>query len=346
MEQFYICADVYRDEIRRLCLSYISAVDSMIPAENNLSGDIDLPINRVLLCQLKNIAKKLWTDCDIISKINKRIYFLELHGVKAEFEEDNIYELSEKAEFVYKCYELCMKAFAYSKEPINAVMISDELLSKLENHDISERNTLIGALRAPRQLGICLKRKFYHIPASYIEEYAIPEYVAIYQSERIFGKELAGIKYYGKVKKCTPMRRSKIREIPKKSNELYYKFKIKEWKRLENPVAAKEIGFIRLFTNIFLLENAIEVPELTATDKYGFSLYRLLKLAQNEIENRDAVFSGFKIDGCEVVFTFDAIYLCKEQSILKKYLRSLYSSAPSVVFENIKKELEKDFQNK
>ena len=343
MEQLYICADVYREEIRRLCLLYISAFDSMIPAENNLSGDIDVPSNRVLLCQLKNIAKKLWADCDIIPKINKRIYFLELHGVKEAFDEDNTEERSIEAELVYKCYELCMKAFAYSKDPINEVRISDELISKLDKNDISERNTLIGALRAPRQLGICLKRKFYHIPASYIEEYAIPEYVAIYQSERIFGKELAGIKYYGEVKKCTPMRRSKIREIPKNSNELYYKFKVKEWKRLECPVAAKELGFVRLFTNIFLLENAIDIPELTVMDRYGFSLYRLLKLAQNEIEKQDAVFSGFKIDGCEIVFTFDAIYLCKEQRIQKKYLRSVYSFAPSAVFEDIKKELEKRF---
>ena len=345
MDPLYVNAAVYREEISRLCKAYLSSVDAMIPASGNLSGNIDIPQNRLLLCQLKNIAALSDDGLDIISEINKRIYFLELHGV-VENKGEICEELSDEAKLACKRYDLCIKAFEYSKNAIKEIVFPEELAVKLENVDLSERDTLVGVLRDIRQLGICLKRKFYHIPASYIEEYAIPEYIAIYQSERIFGKDVSGIKYYGKVKKCTPLRRSKIREIPKKSNELYYKFKIKEWKRLENPVATKEMGFIRLFTNIFLLENAIEVPELMISDKYGFYLYRLLKLAQSEIESGDSVFSGFRFEGFEIIFTFDSVYLCKDNGVIKKYLRSVYSSAPSSVFEDINKVIEKDMQNR
>lgn len=216
--------------------------------------------------------------------------------------------------------------------------LSYELLCALENYDFSECDTLVGALREPRQLGICLKRKFYHIPAIYVEEYAIPKYIALYQSQRMFGDEVAGVKYYGEVKKCTPMRRSRIREIPKKSNELYYKFKIKSWERLDNTIESKELGFVRLFTSSLLLKNVSDVSALTISDAYEFKLYMLLKAASDAVSG-DKIAARFSIDGFDIVFTKQVIYLCTNKSIAERYWKSSFEQAPSKLLKKMKKDI-------
>ena len=238
--------------------------------------------------------------------------------------------------------EECKRAAKDSLELKNSeiieVALSSELLLRLEKCDIREQDTLVGAMRSPRQFGVCLKRKFYHIPVFYVEEYPIPKYIALYQSQRMFGDEVAGVKYYGEVKKCTPMRRSKIREIPKNSNELYYKFKIKKWIRLDNSVISGEIGFIRLFTSFFLLENVDDVSALSIANEYEFRLYKLLKLANDAIKADNDV-SRFCIDGFDVVFTKEIIYLCLEHKICERYYRSGIDDAPSKLLYKLKNDI-------
>ena len=218
------------------------------------------------------------------------------------------------------------------------VSLPRKLISELEKADFSERDTLVGAMRSPRQFGICLKRKFYHIPAVYIEEFPIPKYIALYQSQRMFGDEVSGVKYYGEVRKCTPMRRSKIREIPKDSNEIYYKFKVKGWKRLDTAIDAKEIGFVRLFTSFFLLKNVDDISALTISDAYEFRLYKLLKLANAEVEEHSSV-SHFVIDGFDVALTKNVIYLCRNRKICERYWRSSIQQAPSKLILKMKKDI-------
>ena len=230
-------------------------------------------------------------------------------------------------------YENILSVLSLNDYEVLKVDVPKELLDEACEVDFSDRDALVGALREPRQMGIALKRRFYHIPAVYIEEYAIPRYVALYQSKRTFGDEVAGIKYYGEVKKCTPMRRSKIREIPKSSNELYYKFKIKKWERLNEPISAKEIGFVRLFTNSFLLQNVADVSALTISDAYEFYLYKLLENA-----NR-AELSYFTIDGFDIAFTKGTIYLCRDGKIFERYWRSSLNEAPMRLLAKIKKDI-------
>lgn len=238
--------------------------------------------------------------------------------------------------------EECERASSQSLEICDREMIEvslpDELLCELRQCDFSEYDTLVGAMRSPRQLGASLKRKFYHIPAFYVEEYPIPKYIALYQSQRMFGDEVSGIKYYGEVRKCTLMRRSKIREIPKDSSELYYKFKVKGWKRLETPASAGEIGFVRLFTNIFLLQNVDDVSALTISSAYEFRLYKLLRTANAALKERSDV-SHFSIDGFDVIFTNEIIYLCLDGRICERYYRSGVSQSPSHLLSKMKKDI-------
>lgn len=148
---------------------------------------------------------------------------------------------------------------------------------KLSKVDWGKRDVLVGVLKNYGQFSICKECKFYHIPAARISENNLPiHYVAIYQSRRIFGKE-SGIYLYGEVTKCSLVRRRDIREIPKNSDELYYRFDIREWKRLKSPIMVRESATVALFTNYFLLSHSAEVPELKIQSEHEFRLYYELK---------------------------------------------------------------------
>lgn len=238
-----------------------------------------------------------------------------------------------------ECKRASQEHLEWKDSEITEITLPADFERLLEDDGIFEQDTLVGVMRSPRQFGISLKRKFYHIPAFYVEEYAIPKYIALYQSQRMFGDEVSGIKYYGEVKKCTPMRRSRIREIPKKSNELYYKFKVKSWNRLETPIASGEIGFVRLFTSLFLLQNVEEISALTINNIYEFRLYKLLKLSDIAINGESEV-SHFSLDGFDILFTKEIIYLCKDQKIVERYYRTSLNQTPSKLLNKIKKDIQ------
>lgn len=333
MELRNIGIDVYHREVERLCNIYISRVDGILKDAN--SGNIAISTERaaVITSHINDIVAKLEGQGSLSDELLRRAEAIELLA-----KSDSSCELCGVGED--KEYLLCVKAISYKDKPIYEVTFDLELLKKIQNAEPFELDTMVGALRSPRQFGVSLKRKFYHIPASQIEEYAIPKYIAIYQSERIFGAETAGVKYYGEVKKCTPLKRSKIREIPKRSNELYYKFTVKEWKRLENPILPKEIGFVRLFTNSFLLTVAKEIPELTLTAPNDFVFYRLLREAIDAVRSdEERVFAFFPLGELDFAVTASSIYLCKNGKLQSDFSVAAFLMTPTLVFDDIKRAL-------
>jgi hypothetical protein len=136
---------------------------------------------------------------------------------------------------------------------------------------------LVGGLRRPGQLEVCLEHGFYHLPAAALPEERLPvAYVAIYQSQTLFPQD-CGIRFYGKVKSCTLVPRRQIREIPKESDEWYYRLEVDRWEQLENPIEVREIPVIHLFTNLFLLTHSREVPELTLQTPEEYRRYQALR---------------------------------------------------------------------
>lgn len=212
--------------------------------------------------------------------------------------------------------------------------------AKLAKIDWSIRDVLIGTLSRQGQLDICLKYNFYHIPVSKLKASDFPiRYVAIYQSKSLFGSN-AGIRYYGEVTKCVPMRRSEIREIPSKKDDLYYRFEIKEWKRLTRPILAKEMRFVRHFTNLFLLEHSTEMPELWIKSEEEYRFYSELKRATNDVSINDEDHKlGFSIKGYYVDFCDGMICISKGKNIFAKYSLCDFSRSPNAVFRRIQKEL-------
>lgn len=137
-------------------------------------------------------------------------------------------------------------------------------------------SVLVGALRSPHQLDICRDYGFYHIPARYIPNDWLPfSYVAIYQSYAMFPDD-CGIMLYGKVKSWKPVRRWQIRELPKNSEELYYRLEVEAWEQLEPPIAIKEIPIVHLRTNLFLLKHSLDTPELTLRTPEYYVYYQAL----------------------------------------------------------------------
>ena len=214
--------------------------------------------------------------------------------------------------------------------------------AKLAKVDWSERDVLIGTLSQRRQLDACLKHLFYHIPAERLKDSDFPiRYIALYQSKSLFGSE-AGVQYYGEVTKCIPLRRGEITEIrfrPGTENKLYYRFEIKEWKRLSKPIAAKEMGFVRSFTNLFLLGHSAEMPELWIRSEEEYRLYSELKRAVNDTTINDTDSNlGFHFGNFTLVFGDGNILISKGKRIFAKYAISDFSRRPNAVFRQIQKD--------
>ena len=184
---------------------------------------------------------------------------------------------------------------------------------KLAKIDWNQRDVLVGALRNRAQLDTCLKYKFYHIPASKIRDADLPiHYVAIYQSINIFGRE-AGIRYYGEVTKTSAVKRRDIREIPKKSDEAYYRFEIKEWKELNIPLVAKEVRDFPFFTNMFLLQHCPDVPDLHISSEEEYRLYiEVRRLANDASVNETDAEPGFKYDDKTIIMENGDIVVLKD----------------------------------
>ena len=184
---------------------------------------------------------------------------------------------------------------------------------KFAKIDWNQRDVLVGALRNRAQLDTCLKYKFYHIPASKIKDVDLPiHYVAIYQSINIFGRE-AGIRYYGEVTKTSAVKRRDIREIPKNSDEAYYRFEIKEWKELNIPLVAKEVRDFPFFTNMFLLQHCPDVPDLHISSEEEYRLYiEVRRLANDASVNETDAEPGFKYDDKTIIMENGDIVVLKD----------------------------------
>ncbi len=210
------------------------------------------------------------------------------------------------------------------------------LEGKLAKVNWSVRDVLIGTLRNPEQLAVCLKHRLYYIPAERLADSDFPiRYVAIYQSRKLFGDE-AGIRYFGEVTKCIPVRRAEIRESPCRpgtEDKLYYRFEIKQWRRRSRPIAAKEAGFVRSFTNLFLLEHSAELPELWIRSAEEYRLYCELKRAVRDacIDGEDGA-PGFRFGSFSLLLDDRKIYLVRGSRVLADFRLSDFSRRPGEVF--------------
>lgn len=207
---------------------------------------------------------------------------------------------------------------------------------KLAKVDWNKRDVLVGTVKDKQQLDVCLEKKFYYIPASRVEEDNLPiHYIAVYQTKAIFGAE-AKIQYYGEVKSTRLAERRNISEIPEDSDELYYRFEIKSWKKLDRPIDPKERGFASMFTNFFLLTHSSYVPELLLKSEEEYRFYSELKRRTDaSVINEENSVGGFLFGESKVSFNDGRIILIQEDKIVESCTITEFAKTPNASFRRL-----------
>ena len=175
-------------------------------------------------------------------------------------------------------------------------------------------DVLVGALRNRYQLDVCLECNFYHMPATRIDPKAV-RYVAMYQSITLFGRN-SGIRWYGKVTDYEKVRRYEIDEIPKDSDEWYYRFYVKRWRKLSKPISAGGVAFVHLITNHFLLRNSTTVAELLVGSEHQFRWLYELKKAMRQAKRLFRATAGFTFDGVTTVVSKGAVLCIRDERLI------------------------------
>ncbi|MFZ5986802.1 MAG: DUF2357 domain-containing protein [Bacillota bacterium] len=218
----------------------------------------------------------------------------------------------------------------------------------LENIDFVRRDVLVGTLGSKEQFTVNLSHNFYHIPCEKIgrDRNAFQlKFIAMYQSKEKFGEQ-SGVFYYGEIEEVLKLQRAEITEIPtnKDPDTLYYKFKVVQWKKLKTPVkSCNELKLrLRIYTNLFLLENAEYVSELCIKDKEE---YRLLKELKRISCNVNTKFDGnqeddegqtqFEFEGALVSIQGNKVRVLKGTS-LSEYDLALLKAKPTAFMRIIK----------
>lgn len=198
-------------------------------------------------------------------------------------------------------------------------------------------DVLVGTLRNPAQLEICLNCGFYHVPVCQIPEDRLPiRYVAIYQSRTMFPHS-CGIHFYGKVRKCVTLPRWQIDEIPKASDEPYYRLEIEQWNLLAQPIQVREIPFTHLFTNLFLLRHSRETPELELRTPEQYRCYQALQLAAGW--NKRSVYHNAK---GKIRLRRKRFLIFPKQGKMKIFSAEDFQRTPSAVFHQIYRLIDPD----
>ena len=217
----------------------------------------------------------------------------------------------------------------------------EERLAKV---DWTVRDVMVGSLGSVAQFDDNIRRKYYYVPAKYINDTALPiHYVALYQSKNRF-KEYAGIRYYGEVTYMKKVKRKDI-DFPMSRNngeELYYAFRIKDWTTLPTPIAVKDEWVNEpKFTSLFLLEHSQQSFELF--NIHSKEEYRLMveinkafdNLSTSTTDNNSAV---YRINDCHSVIVADGSFTITNDNgdILGAISISNFARSPRSGFRKLK----------
>lgn len=213
----------------------------------------------------------------------------------------------------------------FGDKDLNEYPPFEEAVCNVSRKEFNRRDVMVAVAKTKSQFKINLKERFYYIPARFVENSEDISYVALYQSKTLFGSE-AGIKYFGEIQKVSLLPRHKISEISKNSDEPYYRFDVKGWQSLENPIKPKDFAEVCMFTNMFLLKNAKQLPELYSG---SFTEYILSK-AKDEV--------NFKMADAYFKCTKEDVTVFFQSGETVKFPRSKYKAVSPKIEEMLKGE--------
>lgn len=212
---------------------------------------------------------------------------------------------------------------------------------KLAKVDWAKRDVLIGTFRSKAQFDICFKNNFYYIPADRVLDKELPvHYIALYQTKSLYGENALGIQYYGEVLQASVVPRSMISEVHMRNgadpNAPYYRFTVREWIRLDKPILPRETGFIRAYTNLFLLQNSEYVPELLLKSEAEYRFYNELKRrTAASIHDENATVSGFYVEENKILFDEGRILLLQNDMVMDWCSIHEFARTPNAMFRRL-----------
>lgn len=221
---------------------------------------------------------------------------------------------------------------------------------KLAHVDWEKRDVLIGTFRSREQFNICFEKNFYYVPVKQVNESKLPiHYVALYQTNKVFGEKNGQIEYYGEAIRVALVRRSSIREVPMSRNngdELYYRITVRAWKKISEtnetrlPIRPRESGFVVDFTNMFLLQHSEFVQELRFMSEAEYRFYSELKRNAKAAEIGDEMAVSFAVENSRFVFSNGDIIAIKDGEIVEKKSIADFNKRPAQVFRMLQNSIE------
>lgn len=198
--------------------------------------------------------------------------------------------------------------------------------------DMFANDCLVGIVKDKLQLDANLKHCFYHIPMNFIYSLDLPiKYIALYTSIKTFGRENAGILYYGKIKETKVVDRYKIKSIPRNSTEKYFVFIVEKWERLEKPIKPLEVINIATITSIRLLKSSEFAAELYMKSWDEYWLFSFLKEICIQNINR----KSYNFKGTKIAAVGDKIEIIFADGERRKLNRQEYKNRPFLLFRKI-----------
>ena len=212
-------------------------------------------------------------------------------------------------------------AFEHTSLPLG---IDNKLADVAWNH----RDVLVLAISSDNEFDDYMAGRYCDIPADIINDKSDIHYVALYKSKDHFGTE-SGVDYYGEIQVVPSL-------VKGEDKELRFRFKVDNWNKLSNRIETKEIGFDHIYTNLFLLKNSTEIPELLIKSEEMYRLYRELKrrMIRAEISD-DSDARVMKLYGREIRFDKDRFELVAEKGVVVEYMNSDFMKRPNSTLKSI-----------
>ena len=212
---------------------------------------------------------------------------------------------------------------------------------RLARVDWTMEDVLVGSLSSKEQWEDCFDKNYYYVPQSSMALYYQVDYVAIYQSKKLFGDD-AGVLYFGKVEETTIVARNEINTLGGRTHPeaKCYRFAIKKWEKLPSKIDFERDWVYRpRYSNLFLLQNSKSTFELfNIRSEADYRLVYELRRIQENIQVQDNPNELFvKISDTISVFnddTFIRVYNSGKEVLRKATFE--FTKSPSVVFECIR----------
>ncbi len=214
--------------------------------------------------------------------------------------------------------------------------LPEETEAQLAKVDWSQRSVLVGALRNEKQLEICLKRRFYHIPVSLVPRGTQPiRYVAIYQSRKLFGDN-AGICYWGEVAEYNAVPRHTIREIPSYSDEPYYRFAIRSWQKLPTPIRLQDPGAVNRMTSLFLLRTSRVDTTLWLETESQHRMYLLLEQLLRQASQEPQQIVACQWEGLRIAVDRGMVLIFRDRQLRASFPASRFVQRPHLILQDLR----------